>query len=263
VAAGLDADDPLWVAKHQLVAVHGCETRFLAELDEPFAWTVPMARGTVTHKAVELGLHWRGEPAPVELVDEAIASLSQGTTGLGDWLSTRREAELAELRAASVELVAKFSECFPPLEKRWTPVTETRLRVEVCGGRVVLAGRVDLTLGQPRGDVAGKVLIDLKTGGVSPAHRDDLRFYALLETIRIGTPPRLVATYYLDSGRAEVEAVREGLLDAALARTVDGIRRIAALRAEPHTARRLPGPPCGWCPALDDCTDGQAHLDGR
>ena len=55
------------------------------------------------------------------------------------------------------------------------------MRAELCGGRVVLSGKADLTLGQPEGTGAGKVIIDLKTGGFAPVHREDLRFYALLE----------------------------------------------------------------------------------
>ena len=65
---------------------------------------------------------------------------------------------------------------------------------------------------KPRGFPPGKVLLDLKTGGFGPAHRDDLRFYALVETLRLGVPPRLLATYYLDAARLQQEAVTEELL---------------------------------------------------
>ena len=77
-----------------------------------------------------------------------------------------------------------FLECFPPLEARWRPVTESRLRADLCDDRIVLSGKVDLTVGRADGLRAGKVLLDLKTGGFAPAHREDLRFYALLETLR-------------------------------------------------------------------------------
>ena len=32
----------------------------LAEESEAFVVTVPIARGSVAHKAIELGIHWRG-----------------------------------------------------------------------------------------------------------------------------------------------------------------------------------------------------------
>src|SRR5690606_30420226 len=141
------------------------------------------------HKAIELMVNWRGEATPLDLVDEALASLERKENGLPVWLASCSELDRAELRSEVNERVAKFVETFPPLNKRWVPVTETGLRVELAGGRVVLQGRIDLTLGQPRGTTASKVLIDLKTGGFAPSHLDDLRFYALLDTLRLGTPP--------------------------------------------------------------------------
>ena len=37
--------------------------------------TVPIARGTVAHKAVELGIHWPHEPLPLTLVEAQCAGL--------------------------------------------------------------------------------------------------------------------------------------------------------------------------------------------
>jgi hypothetical protein len=232
----------------------------MAEREIPFAWSVPLARGSVAHKAIELSIHWRGRPDPLQLVDESIARLSEGTDGLGDWLATCSELERAELRALANERVATFLECFPPIRSSWVPVTEGRLRTELLGGRVILAGRTDLALGRPEGTTARKVIIDLKTGSFSAAHLDDLRFYALVETLRLGTPPRLMASYYLDAGRAQPEAVTEGVLRAAAARTVDGARTLHELTVGTRAPTAKPGPMCRWCPALSTCQVGQAHL---
>ncbi|MBU6330523.1 MAG: PD-(D/E)XK nuclease family protein [Acidobacteria bacterium] len=260
LAPELDPDDPLFISKHTLSTVHGCEARFMAERQIPFAWSAPLARGTVAHKAIELSIHWRGRPDPLDLVDEALARLSQGTDGLGDWLARCSEAERAELRGLANERVATFLECFPPLRTAWVPVTEGRLRTELLGGRVILAGRTDLALGRPEGTTARKVIIDLKTGGFSASHLDDLRFYALVETLRLGTPPRLVASYHLDAGRAIPEAVTEGSLRAAVARTVDGARALHELTVGTRAPTARPGHTCRWCPALDSCAVGRAHL---
>ena len=154
----------------------------------------------------------------------------------------------------------KFLECFPPLRKRWRPVTESRVRVELCDGRIVMGGKIDLSLGRAEGTRAGKVVIDLKTGGFVPAHVDDLRYYALIETIRIRAPPRLVASY-LDQARAHPEIVTESVLRAAVARTTDGARRLHALRHEGAEPTRRAGPACRWCPLLDDCEVGRAGLE--
>ena len=258
----LPDETQLFVSKYPLSQIHGCEDKFLAERAEAFSWTPATARGSVSHKAVELSLHWDRDPIPLELVDEAVARLSFGSGSLADWLQTASTVERAEVRAQANERVAKFLECFPPLKPAWRPVTESSAKVELFDTRIVLQGRVDLTLGHTRGTTANKVLIDFKSGGFSPAHVDDLRFYALLETIRMGTPPRLVATYYLDSGRPFPESISEPVLDAALHRTVDGARRMADLLHGDAVPVRRSGPSCRWCPLLATCPDGQAWLRG-
>jgi len=77
-------------------------------------------------------------------------------------------------------------------------------------------------------------------------------------------PPRLVASYYLDQARSHTERVTIPLLEAALARTVDGARRMVALHDGAAAVKR-PSPACRWCALLPDCTEGTAlmhELDG-
>jgi hypothetical protein len=259
----LPDDESLYLSKYPLSQVHGCEVRFVASHAEPFGWTVPSARGSVAHKAIELSIHWDGEPLPLDLVDEAMARLANGTGSLADWLQTNHEVDRAELRAEANERVSKFLECFPPLKPAWRPVTESSAKVELFEQRIVLQGRVDLTLGHARGLVARKVLIDFKSGGFSPTHIDDLRFYALLETLRIGTPPRQLATYYLDSGRPHPESVTEDLLRSAVRRTVDGATHMTELIFTDRLATKRTGPACRWCPLLPVCDEGRAWIARR
>ena len=256
----VEGDDAVFVSKHGLASVHGCEARWMAEEEQPFEWTVASARGSVAHKAIELSVHLRGEPTPVELVDESLARLEEGTDSLARFLQGCTEVDRAELRSEAADRVTKFIECWPPLQRSWRPVTESRLRAELLDQRVVLQGKVDLSLGQARGTTAGKVIVDLKTGGFSPAHHDDLRFYALVETIRLGTPPRRVASYYLDAGALRPEDVTVGVLQAAVRRTVDGVTKMLELRAKVRDATRNPGPPCRWCCLSDQCAEGGAWL---
>lgn len=258
----LAPDEDLHLSKHLLARVHGCEVRLLTEdaADRAFEVTVPIARGTIAHKAVELGIHWPGEPLPLALVEEAMASLAATDHWLTDFLQTCSDAERAELRSTAGDRVAKFFECFPPLSPRWRPVTESTQIVDLADGRIRLRGKVDLTLGTARGPRAGKVVVDLKTGAPNPLHRDDLRFYALLDAVRIGIPPRLVASFYLDLGEARTEAVTEGLLDATVARTVDAAHRLTALRAGSAEPVYRPSYACRWCVALADCTVGRSWL---
>jgi len=249
-------DKPVLLSKHVLTMVHGCEDRFLHELDQPFTANAATVRGTVAHKAIEVSVHAPGH-SPGKLVDHALDRLAAGDDWAGHWLAQADELDRAEVRSMACDRVSKFVECFPPLRNGWRPVTESRLAWEVHDGRIRLTGKVDLTIGASDGLQAGKVIIDLKTGGRSPAHIEDLRFYALVETLRLGVPPWKVASYYLDSGSFVVETVTEAMLEAAVRRAVDGAIKLAELRDGDRPPTRRTGPACGWCPKLDACEDGQ------
>jgi hypothetical protein len=253
--------DKLWVSKHKVSSIHGCEVRFLAEDERGFdGWTVPMARGTVAHRAIELSMHVRGEPVPAQLVDHALATLTEAeTNGLADWLQSITELERADLRGAAIDQVCAFLESWPPHDPRRPPRSESKVRVDLLDDRITLSGKVDLTLGVAEGTLAGKVLVDLKTGTAKPAHLDDLRFYALIETLRLGTPPLRLGTYYLDQGRLLPEDVSEGLLDSAVARVVAGVVKMVELELKVREPVRRAGPMCRWCPLLDDSEEGRAQ----
>ena len=254
-------DPPLFVSKRDLAMIHGCEARFLAEQDVDFAWTPAMARGSVAHKAIELSVTWRGTPTPLDLVEGAMARLEHDEWSLGLYLRALAEAERADLVGQANDFVATFLESFPPLKRPWRPVAESRVRAELCEGSVALSGRVDLSLGHPEGNVAGKVLFDLKTGRSLPGHREDLRFYALLETLRCGVPPRLLVNYYLEAGDAHNESVSEDTLWTAAQRIVDAVDKIVALTGPgPRPAVTSPSGGCRWCPALPSCDDGRRFL---
>jgi hypothetical protein len=254
--------DQLFISKHKLSSALGCERRFVADVDNGFeGWTVSLARGTVAHRAIELTLNLRGEPVPAEVVDHALANTAEtDNSGFGDWVRSLNEFERADLRGSAIDSLTAFLELWPPLNPRWRPCTESKRRVDFFGERIVLQGKVDLTVGSASGTTAGKVLVDLKTGGFSPTHLDDLRYYALLETIRSGVPPRRVASHYLDSGNLVPEDITEAALDSAVARVVDAVMTGLELRAEKREPVTKPGPPCRWCSVLDQCDVGREHL---
>ena len=254
-----DEDLPLFVSKHRLSQIHGCEARYVAEQAIPFVWTIPSARGTVAHKALELLIGRRGNPTPLDLVEDAMARLEADERSVGGFLVTLSEAERADLVTDVNDVVAGFMETFPPIKREWRPVTESRSRVDLVDERVTLRGTVDLTLGSARGREAGKVIIDLKSGRPGPHHVDDLRFYALLETLKLGVPPRLIVTYYLDAGRPRSEVVTEDLLHSTVRRVTDAVTKMVELLGGREPTLR-PGPLCRWCPALDTCTSGERYL---
>lgn len=257
----IETPNRLVLHKHALAGLNACEASWMAERAS-FAWSTRTARGTVVHKAIELAVHWHGEPIPGELVEHAVERLAASDRSIASYLGALDPAERAELVAACVDLVSKFQECVPPLRAAFRPVSESRVEAKFLDGRVVLTGVVDLTLGRPDGDRPGKVILDYKTGQVHAAHREDLRFYALLEAVRLGVPPRLVATLELDSGTVHHETVTPALLEAAARRVVDTARRLAALDHLGAEPVRRPGPRCRWCPIASGCEPGKAWLAG-
>ncbi len=247
----------LWVTKHGVAGVLACEAHHLAP--EDFAWTPARARGQVSHKAIQLLLNWRGEPTPVDLVDDAMARLADEERSIGDYVAGLGPGEAADLRSMAVERVTKFVECFPPLDRRSHPMTEAPARFPACGP-IQLSAKVDLVIGRPAGRESRKVIVDFKSGRRAAQHREDLRFYALVETLCRDVPPRALATFYLDAGTPEVEAVTTGLLRSSLRRTLDAIERMVELRAEGREPRRSPTVACRWCTILGTCEPGQASL---
>lgn len=250
--------EQLFVSKGFLSKVHGCEARHLAPDD--FAWSPASARGFVAHKAIELRTNWRGEPSPADLVDEAIARLSDREDRRGDWLAGLGDGDLAELRGYALERVTRFAQDFPPLDLRAEPILEatTRWNATTC---ITLGGKTDLVLGKPEGRVSKRLIVDFKTGFRSHHHRADLQFYALVETLVRQVPPRKLVTYYLDEAEVEVEDVTLPMLDAALDRTIAGVERHVELTVEGRPPVHRPSGVCRWCPIRATCEVGRAHLD--
>lgn len=250
-------EKPLRVNKHGLATVHGCEKHHVAQKNEPFAWTVNTVRGSIVHKAIELLLNWTGPVTPADIVDEAITSIAENPRErASDFLDQLPPAEMAELRGTVVGAVTNFVDCFPPIRRQWRPLVEYTALYSLFDSSVQFNTRMDLVLGR----TGSRVVIDLKTGRISPVHREDLRFYALVETLRSRQAPRRLGSYSLDSARLEDEEVTEGVLQAAVRRTADGAIAIAELELGDRTPTVRPGVQCRWCPVAESCPEGQREL---
>jgi CRISPR/Cas system-associated exonuclease Cas4 (RecB family) len=116
-------------------------------------------------------------------------------------------------------------------------------------------------MGKPQGRESRKLIVDLKSGRVVPRHREDLRFYALVETLSRQVPPRMLASFYLDAAQAIIEDVTEGVLRSALRRTLDGINALIELQVEGRPPTTHAGASCRWCPLSETCVAGQAYLN--
>jgi hypothetical protein len=239
--------ETLAVNKFNVAEVLACETHFLAP--SPFAWTPAIACGKVSHKAIELHLNWRGEPTPAELVDDSLARLGDDENSFGDWVAALSAGDEADLRGRAIARVTQFVECFPPLRHAWHPVTEAQVRWPV-DGPILLRAKADIVIGRAAGAESRKVLIDLKSGRIYDRHREDLRFYALVETLAREVPPRMVASFSLEAGEAVVDDVNEGMLRTSLRRTLDAIERMVELTVERRPPRPLPSASCFRCREL-------------
>ena len=254
-------DEPLWVSKRQLQAVTSCEVLYEKQEGESFEWKIPMTRGQIFHKCVELSVHLSPARTAPELVDEAMTSIMNRGDGLASFLVDLTDIERAEIRSEVASLLQTYFDTFPPLQNSWNPTTELPRKVLLHKGKIVLQGRFDLTVGRPDELTAGRVLIELKTGRAVPHHLDDLRFYALLETLVVGVPPALLASFYVDAGTVQVEVVDEDLLRSAIQRTSSAVKRLLQLRLEEREPERRASGSCRWCPAATDCRPGQAWLE--
>lgn len=239
--------ETLFVSKFHLNQIMRCERQFLADREATFEWSVPTARGLISHKAIELSVFWAQDIDPLSLVDEALSRCSAGDDALAKWLLSLSDGDHSQLRSDINNRVAAFLESWPPLRREWRPMLEAPIRTEFAQGSIILSGKVDLSLGRPLGNTAGKVIVDFKTGGFYSSHREDLRFYALLESIRLGVPPRMVATYYLDRAEFSSEHITENVLESALFRVEDGIEKMVNIVFKKEEPQNCSSEWCGIC----------------
>jgi len=257
IAEQLEPDQALWVSKNKVTTVHGCEGHYLANLGN-FEWTVANVRGTVVHKAIELATNWKGDFTPSDVVDEALDRVAADERiSAAQFVDSLSDSDRAELRSSAIDLYTKFEECFPPLKAAWRPVLESGARYEMFDKRIIMSTKTDLTLGA----AGNKVIIDVKTGTLHPHHREELRFYALVEALRTGLAPRKLATLSLLTARIDVEDVTEGVLQAATRKTADAVRKMYELERARREPKLVPSSTCRWCPLADSCAAGQEYLE--
>ena len=260
IAAGLTK--PVFVGKTSMARVLACEAHELAEAAAPFEWSLMAARGTVAHRAIQLSVGRPDKPSPLRLVDDALDRLTDDPNNrIADYLLGLSDAERAELRGDVGELVGSFLELWPPLERGWRPQTEASRRAELFDGMVIMSGKLDLTLGAPDGLRAGRVVVDLKTGNRHGGHIDELRFYALLDTLRCGVPPFRLVIHYLDAGDMVHEDVTEDVLEAAMRRTIAAATKLVELRIGLRSPSVTPNPACRWCCIRNECDGASAWED--
>lgn len=226
-----------------------------------------MLRGTLTHLAIRrlvMG-QYRLVNDPPKAVHDALHRLrdDEGHQSRCEYLRSLEDDDLDELAADAINDLTTFITDWPELPGIWMPCMEERRRYEgLIDGDIVVRGRYDLTLGKPDRTRARRLIVDLKTGAVQAGHASEARFYALLETLRVGVPPFRVGSYYLKTGRLMLELVDEGLLYQAAGRLADGIRKMWEINAgrEPTAT---PSGFCTHCSLYLGCSTGISFVELR
>ena len=255
VAALPAGADTVRVSKESLNQVLTCEAHQVASRRAPRVVTVDLARGSLVDA---LFRQWVTTGAIDDPWNDAVAALEVDgdRDGIVGFVVGLPAAPRGAMVADVAEHAAHIAERWPVPSPAWMARTQERLEVPLCGGRVVLAGVVDLVLGSPAQGRASVCLVELKSGARRIEHRGDLHFYALLEALRSGAPPFRIATYYSATGELDAEPVGEDTLVSSLQRSLDGIGRLCRLAAGAEPAR-TPNALCGWCVGLPGCAPGQ------
>jgi PD-(D/E)XK nuclease superfamily protein len=258
---GLNLAEQLWLGKEKLNDHGRCEGKFLsAVLGEapPFEHSPKSAAGVLLHRAIEVDVGAREALDPHEIASRAADRLSEREERFSEYWRDLDVAAQDEQLMEVVRGVTLFQASFPPLRemrRELTPVSELGVKSELADGALVLSGKIDLVLGAPdRADPtrATRLAIDLKTGGAYPEYPEDMRFYALVMTLRFGVPPYRAASFFLDSGEWQAEDITLEILEHAADRVVAAVTAAGSLSAGAEPSL-VPGPYCGWCPRAERC----------
>ncbi|MDX1510595.1 MAG: PD-(D/E)XK nuclease family protein [Nitriliruptorales bacterium] len=240
----------LFLGKTALAALV-CDGRFLDLEEQPFAWTTPMLRGTVAHKAIETD--WRtarSQPAAT-CVEWAWEELAQVNGSLADALNDLDETGRRVLRGEAEQHVLDMRAAWPVLPPGVEVRFEPTLRHTSGDGRVAIQGRPDLVLGRIDPEHARMLVLDFKTGVPRPdAELQEARLYALLTTLRYGVPPFRWGVYNVPENSWVTEDLSEEALRSAVRRVIDGAVRAAELTfgtVREQDLRLVAGAWCNWC----------------
>jgi hypothetical protein len=260
-ARELELAQPLWLGKEKLNQHGRCEGMYAAAVageSAPFAHSARSAYGVLLHKAVEVEVGARDDMDPHEIGRVAVGRVLEREERFAEYWRELSAPEQDDVLMEVVRRVTLFQGTFPPLKplrRELAPVSEMRVRAELLGGDLVLSGQIDLVLGladriEPMR--ATRLAVDLKTGGAYPEFAEDMRFYALLLTLRFGVPPYRAASLFLESGTWQAEDVTEDTLHHAADRVIEAARAASGL-LRGREAELTPGPYCGWCARSSTC----------
>jgi len=252
VALGRWTEKSLYFTKNQFMLSTRCEGEMVAVSRQPRTGTSPAAVvGTIAHRGIQLS-YTHPNRAVSSYVDSALAGARIADQALDAWWVEQSVATQSDMLMQVTSKITNFIDDFPPLDPSWGPRFEEPMSAKI--GKLTLAGRADLVLGRPRGDMRQTMmLIDLKSGALKEEHTNEAYYYALVATLRHGIPPWRSLVYSLASGEYTEPDITEVVLLEACSHLVAGVNAYVDVMTESRTAELNPGPHCRWCPSSVSC----------
>jgi putative RecB family exonuclease len=216
--------------------------------------SVPAAKGTLVHRALEL-LFWEEEPG-ARTLEAALAKLARAVPEILDEDDEYRDLPLSdEERQAFVAdaevLVRNYFELEDPNSVQ---VLGTELRLSVQVGTLTLRGIIDRLELDADGEL---VVTDYKTGRAPSANYEQTKmggvhFYAFLCEQLLGRRPARVQLLHLREPLAIITEPSEQSLRALKQQTA-AVWAAVEKACEREDFRPKPGRLCNWCAYHDYC----------
>lgn len=242
-------EPPLRVTKDRITNVLACE-QLAIETASPRPLHESAVRGRVLDRLLHHHVHGPAQRPPgpaLAVAEDAFGAEREGE--LLEWLVTDPDvrARLADDATGFAEQLDRLG----PVDPSWWPRCEERLRVDLAGGRVPCAARLDVVVGG-RPTPHPMVVLEAKSGAFGQDHRDGLFWYALLATLRHSAPPAAVVGWSGWDGASWLQPVTAALLRGAAERGAVAITRLGEL-AGGRPPTRTPCRACAWCPVNATC----------
>ncbi|MGI9017380.1 MAG: PD-(D/E)XK nuclease family protein [Euzebya sp.] len=242
------------LGKTQLDAL-ACDGRYLDLLASRFEWSRPTVRGQLVHRAIALDQHTGRTATAKDLMSHAWEEFRHSGDGHLDYADDLGELEVASLQAEAATVVEEYRATFPLLPDTWRVIFEPTIQARFGAGAVTVRGKPDIVMGRVVPGERRLLLADLKTGNRSRSDRQDMRWYALLATLKYRQAPFKVATYYIDEGRWDQETVTDDVLEAAARGLLDRVVTALRLTDDPTPRELHAGPMCNWCGLAPTCEE--------
>jgi hypothetical protein len=255
IGGHLPGDAPMLVlTKSRIRAVLACETGALAANEVLSEVTAPMMLGRLVDRVASA--YVLAGAVPNDPFDHAVDALrAERDERAVAWLDAAEADVIRELRSDLADRAARVEASWPAVPTEWWPRLEDAARIPFAGGRRVLSGRFDLTLGG-RATPLERVIVEIKAGAATAVHQPDLYWYGLLSALRDRIPPRVVAVWSAADGITTTAPVTADALHSAAMRVVAAAERwVELLSGREPTLTAHPG--CRWCALLDVCETGQ------